>query len=134
MLHLENKQHDAFLKGEVRRLSGLRGFPTTTPAKTELKRALANAKTLDHASATINRILTTALFCPSPAEVRQALESTPTAKQASAGCERCHGSGWWHQPMENSTHGCQVCCSCAAGDLKRDILRASGARVMGGRG
>jgi len=133
MISLDDKHNDKALQGEIRRMSGLRQYPTSIAAKAELKTALATAKTLRHARASIDRIMESATFCPTPAEIRQAVDATP-ADICTVNCDLCGGSGWYHIEMENSVHGCMVCCTCAAGDLKRSALVGKGARVIGGRG
>ena len=82
---------------QILRLSGLAGWDRMEKqAKAELADTLqVAAKNEYHAKTTINGILASAQWVPTPADLREAAESARTTPEppGSGGCERCEHTG-----------------------------------------
>jgi hypothetical protein len=75
--------------------------------RNELGRALEAARSDDHATRAVERLMAEAKWRPTPSEIRVALDGTPehaTAPEPDRNCPICAGSGW------RTTHRCEPDC------------------------
>lgn len=117
---------DKFLQGQIKRLQSLRLFPEAKEARTELKMALAHAKSTAHAKATVESITKVFIFSPTPFQIFETLEQTPDpAIEGQAVCAQCGESeipGMVYKPVELG-RGAWHYCTCPAGVAKREAAR-----------
>ena len=84
---------------QIRRLSGLRYFPSEDEARRELVTALAES-VLDqeHGERLISELLSSGGTgdCPTPPDIRRIAYALrpPEARRAALGCNKCGGVGW----------------------------------------
>lgn len=120
-----------FYVRQVRRLSGLRGFPRDVEAAKELVKALADAAmSEDHAERMISQWLQRTAFAPRAAELYQ-LASEVTGvdfETLPRGCPHCADVGWVNSEEKDGTSA-QRTCKCPRGKAIRDLLGRRRRRV-----
>jgi hypothetical protein len=113
---------------QIRRLSGLTGWPKANAAQAELAKALAQAVGSNHAREVINNLLADSEFCPKPCTILRLLamsrvryDSGPTRE-----CAKCKGGGWLRGTVNGYDESVGIRyetatkCQCGAADREPD--------------
>jgi hypothetical protein len=113
---------------QIRRLSGLTGWPKANAAQAELAKSLAQAVGSDHAREVINNLLADSEFCPKPCTITRllALSKGKYASGPTRPCGRCQNTGWLHGSanghgnFEETRYDTATKCPCGAAERETE--------------